>query len=178
MLLERQLVVVMLIVPALIGVEYQAIPYLPCPVSLVQHVDDHLKVRVVGYRITHYFAIVHVQYGRQIAFLPVDIYFGHVRSPFLVGRSRREVPVHYVFRDLAYFPLVGVVVAAFADILQIFFLHDPVHGLVVDSVTLVLHLGADSVVAVTALVFRMDSPYPPTFLGVAVGLFTEMVIVC
>jgi hypothetical protein len=71
-----------------------------------------------------------------------------------------------------------VVVAAFADILQIFFLHDPVHGLVVDSVTLVLQLGADSVVAVTALVFRMDSPYPPTFLGVAVGLFTEMVIVC
>ena len=68
--------------------------------------------------------------------------------------------------------------AAFADILQVFFLHDPVHSLVVDSVALVLQLGADSVVAVTALVFRMDSPYPPTFLGVSVRLFTEVVIVC
>ena len=178
MLLERQLVVVMLIMPALIGVEYQAVPYLPCFVSLVQHADDHFKVWVVGYRITHYLAIVHVQYGRQIAFLPADIYLGYVRSPFLVGRSRREVPVHYVFRNLTYFPLVGVVVAAFADILQVFFLHDPVHSLVVDSVALVLQLGTDSVVTVTAPVFCMDCLYPPAFLGVAVGLFMQMVIVC
>ena len=133
---------------------------------------------MVGYRITHYLAIVHVQYGRQITFLPADIYFSYIRSPFLVGRSRREVSVHYVFCNLAYFPLVGVVVATFANILQVFFLHDSVHSLVVDSVALVLQLGTDSVVAVTALVLCMDCLYPPAFLGVAVGLFTQMVIVC
>ena len=68
--------------------------------------------------------------------------------------------------------------AAPADIFQIFFLHDSVHGFVIDRKALVFQLDTDSVVAVAALMLHVDGLYPAAFIGVAVGLFTEMVIVC
>ncbi len=68
--------------------------------------------------------------------------------------------------------------AAPADIFQIFFLHDSVHGFVIDREALVSELGHDAPVAVTTPVLRMHGLDSAAFIGVAVGLFTEMVIVC
>jgi hypothetical protein len=49
---------------------------------------------------------------------------------------------------------------------------------VIDRKALAFQLDTDSVVAVAALMLHVDGLYPAAFIGVAVGLFTEMVIVC
>ena len=123
------------------------------------------------------FAVVHVQYRRQEALVPADVYPGHVGDPLLVGTGRGEVPVDDVRRGLARFALVGAVLATPADVPRIFFLHDAVHRLVVDCEALVPQFVPDAAVAVAAPVFRVYGLDPPALVGVAVGLFPDVVVV-
>jgi len=133
---------------------------------------------MVRYGIADDFTVVHVQYWRQVAFVHADVYLGHIRCPLLVWAGRSEVSVEYVrgyFTDVA---LVGSVLATSADILQVFFLHDAIHGLVIDHEAFVPQLILDTSVAVTALVFRMYGFDSLALVGVAVVLLLDVVVVC
>ncbi len=124
------------------------------------------------------FAVVHVEYRRQVALVRSDVYLRHVGCPLPVGRLRVEVPLEPVRRSLADLSLVGAVLAALAHVLQAFFLHESVDRLVVDDVALVPQLGNDAAVAVAALVLGVYGLDPAAFVGVAVPPLLEVVVVC
>ena len=164
--------------PALVGVQNQPLPSAPLGVCLLQHVHYHLQVRVVRDCVADYFAVVHVEYWRQVALVRSDVYLRHVRRPLPVGRLRVEVPLEPVRRSLADLSLVGAVLAALAHVLQALFLHEPVYCLVVYGIALVPELGHDAPVAVSAPVLCMHGPDPAAFVGVAVLPLLEVVVVC
>ncbi len=165
----------MLVVPALVGVEYQPFPFTPFGVGLVEHVHDHLQVWMVRYRVAHDFTVVHVQYWRQVALVHADVYLRHVGSPLPVGSLRVEVTLEPVWSRLADLALVGTVPAFPSHVLQAEFPHEPVHGLTVDLEAFVPQLGGYAAIAVAALVQGMQSSDPLAFLRVAVRLLMQVV---
>ena len=176
--LQRFLVAVMLVMPALVGVQHQSRLDFPRRVSPIQHLHDHPEIWMVRYRVAHDFTVVHVQYWRQVALVHADVYLRHVGCPLLIGSGRGEVAVHYVRGRLADLSLVGAVLAALAHVLQAFFLHESVDRLVVDDVALIPQLDNDAAVAVAALVLGMYGLDPAAFVGVAVPPLLEVVVVC
>ena len=175
---QRLLVDCVLVVPPLIRVQNQPLPNTLFGVCPVQHVHYHLQVRVVRDCVADYFAVVHVEYRRQVALVRSDVYLRHVGCPLPVGRLRVEVPLEPVRRSLADLSLVGAVLAALAHVLQAFFLHKSVDRLVVNDVALVPELGNDAAVAVAALVLGVYGLDPAAFVGVAVPPLLEVVVVC
>ena len=151
-LFQGCLIVYMLIVPALVGVQYQPLPLVPFGVGLVQHVHHHLEIGTVRDRIAYDFPIVHVQYRRQVALVRPDVYLSHVRSPLPVRSAGAEVALQLVGSSLADLALVRTIFAFPSNILQSQFFHDPVYGLAIDCIALVLQLGGYAAIAVTALV--------------------------
>lgn len=133
---------------------------------------------MVRYGIADDFAVVHVQYWRQVALFQADVYLGHIGSPLLVGTGRSEVSIDYVRRCLAHIAPVGTVLAALAYIPQFLLFHDAVHGLVVDREAFVPQFVLDATIAVTTLVLRMYGLDSLALVGVAVGLLLDVVIVC
>lgn len=123
MILQRFLIAAVLIVPSLVGVEYQTFPGVSLSVGLFQHVHDHLQVRMVRYRVADDFPVVHVEYRRQVALFHADVYLGHVGCPLPVRARRAEVPVQDVGRSLANFALVRAVLIAFSHVFQVFLFH-------------------------------------------------------
>ncbi len=168
----------MLIVPTLVGVQYQPFLYSILGVSRPQHVHDHFQVGTVRYGIADNFTVVHVEYRREIALACTYIYLRHISCPFLVWPSRGEVAVQYVRCGLADFALVRPVLAASANVLQVFFLHDSVDRLVVDQVPFVPHLRTDALASVSSAMFCMQGLDPLTFNCIAVRFLAEIVVVC
>ena len=165
----------MLVVPALVGVEYQPFPFTPLGVGLVEHVHDHLQVWTVRYCVADDFTVVHVEYWRQVALVRSDVYLRHVSCPLPVGRLRVEVALEPVRSRLADFALVGTIFAFPPHILQAKFPHEPVHCLTVDLEAFVPQLGGYAAIAVAALVQGMQCFDPLAFLRVAVRLLMQVV---
>ena len=164
--------------PPLIGVQYQSTLCPPLGEGLCQHVHDHLQVGMVRYGVADDFTIVHIEYRREVALARAYVYLCHIGSPFLVWPSRREVAVQYVKCGLADFALVRPVLAAPADILQVFFLHDSVYRLVVDRVAFVPHLRTDAFAPVSSSVFCVQGLDSTALCCIAVRFLAEIVVVC
>ena len=165
----------MLVVPALVGVEYQPFPFTPFGIGLVEHVHDHLQVWMVRYCVADDFPVVHVEYWRQVALVRSDVYLRHVGSPLPVGSLRVEVTFEPVRCGLADLALIGTIFAFPPHILQAKFPHEPVHRLTVDLDAFIPQLGGYAAIAVAALVQGMQSFDPLAFLRVAVRLLMQVV---
>ena len=168
----------MLVVPPLIGVQNQSTR---CPTlgeGLCQHVHDHLQVGMVRYGVADDFTVVHIEYRREVALVFAYVYLSHIGSPFLVWPCRGEVAVQYVRGNLANFTLVRSILAAPADVLQVFFLHDSVDCLVVNQVAFAPYLRTDSLAPVATAVFCVHCPDPLTLGCIAVRFLAEIVVIC
>ena len=174
---QRFLIDCMLIMPTLIRVQYQPFLYSILGVGRIQHVHDHLQVGMVRYGVADDFTVVHVEYRREVALVCAYVYLRHVGCPFLVWLSRNEVAVQYVRCGLADFAPVRTVLAAFTDVPQVLFPHDPADGLVIDGEALFSELIVYPAVAVAAPIFRMYGLDPSAFVRVAVRSLAEIVIV-
>ena len=112
----------LLVLPALVGMEYEASQVVPEGERPVEHPLGLRHVRAETEVVGDDPAVVHVLYGAQVAFPPREGELAHVGRPFLVRPRAREVgfvmdlPVltdvfgdDQVVRDLPDAPSVGVV---------------------------------------------------------------------
>ena len=135
-----------LVLPALVGMEYEALEVIPEGERGVEHPLGLRKVRVEAQVICDDPAVVHVLDRAQVAFPPREVELAHVRRPLLVRPRAREIGFvmdlavlpdvfgyDQVVRDLADVPFVGVVMDGFPPRGKPGFPHQPLHFLVVDG---------------------------------------------
>ena len=168
-----------LVLPALVGMEYEALEVIPEGERGVEHPLGLRKVRAEAQVICDDPAVVHVLDRAQVAFPPREVELAHVRRPLLVRPRAREIGFvmdlavlpdvfgyDQVVRDLADVPFVGVVMDGFPPRGKPGFPHQPLHFLVVHGNALGSELRGHPPHAVSAFGLGERFPDPLDELGV------------
>ena len=144
---------VVLVVPALIGVQDQIVLFRKDLHGLLQHRRHHQQVRALRQGIGYHIAAAQIHNRGQIQLLSEQAELCDVRCPLLVRLLSMEVTIQQIVCYLAHFTLVRTVFLHpdTADKTQ--FLHQSLHSLVVDGEILVVKLVRDAPVAIPSLVF-------------------------
>lgn len=158
-LFEAFAIAVMLVLPALVGMEHEAVQGIELGEGLLQHVIHLLEVGAPRYVVRDDLAVIHVQYRGQEQLGRPDAYLCHVGCPLAIRGGRREVARDQVGSHGSDLSLVGPVTDAADLAAQSHFPHQTEHRLVVDHQTPVAHLGGDAPISVAAFVLVEDCLY-------------------
>ena len=170
-LLQLPHVPAMLILPALVGMEYEPVQVVSEGERLLEHPLRLGQVRVEAEVVGDDPAVVHVLDGAEVAFPPRERELAHVGRPLLVRPRAREIGfvmdlavLPHVFhddqvvRDLPDVPPIGVVIDGLPLRGKAGFPHQPLHFLVVDGEAEGTELRGDPADPVTSLGGIEDLP--------------------
>ena len=89
---QHLLVMLVLVLPALIGMKNQSRTVWDCVKSFLQHGSDHTEHRMLRDRAAYQILAAQIENRRQVQLLAEQGELGHVGDPFLVWLLRVEVP--------------------------------------------------------------------------------------
>ena len=116
MFLQRQLVLGVLVLPALVRVQQRTLRCLPHTAEgFLEHLHHQRHVRTAGDGITNNLAVPHVQYRGKIPFDSVDDKLADVRGQFAERTRGCKLPVKHIGCLLTHIALVGAVMALGRD---------------------------------------------------------------
>ena len=146
-------VLLVLVVPALVGVQDQLVLLRQDFQCLFQHRCHHQQIWTFGQSVRHNIAAVQVHDRRQVQLLAKQPELRDIRCPFLVRLLCVEIPIQKILCHLAYFAFVRAVFLHPNTANKAQFLHQPLNRLVIDGEILVVKLVRDAPVAISSLVF-------------------------
>ena len=155
-LLQQPLVPLVLILPALVGMENEigAVRYLYK--GFFHHFSYHGQHRMVVNRVADNITAVKIKDGREVQLLPKQVELCDVGHPLLVGLVRLKVALQKIWRSLTHFAFVGTILFNPDHTDEPELLHEPLHRLVVDGIATNVQLCRDTAVAIPAFIFMID----------------------
>ena len=90
-----------LVLPTLIGVQYEAVKIVELDESFVQHIVHLFQIWAFGDVIGYDLSVEHVQYRGKIELDRAYVYLRHVSRPFAVRGIGLKVPGDYIRGDFA-----------------------------------------------------------------------------
>ena len=106
---QHLLVMLVLVLPALIGMKNQSRTVWDCVKSFLQHGSDHTEHRMLRDRAAYKILAAQIENWRQVQLLAEQGELCHVCDPFLVWLLSIEVPIQEIRSNLSNFALVGTV---------------------------------------------------------------------
>ena len=152
-LLQYLPILLVLVVPALVGVQDQLVLLRQHFQCLFQHRCHHQQIRTFGLSLGHNIAAAQIHDRGQVQLLTKQPELRHIRRPLLVWLLGMEVAIQQIFCHLAHFALVRAVFLHANTANKPQFLHQSLYCLVIDGKILVVKLVRDAPVAISSLVF-------------------------
>ena len=150
-LLQYLPILLVLVVPALVGVQDQLVLLRQDFQCLFQHRCHHQQIRTFGQSIGHNVTAAQIHDRGQVQLLTKQPELRHIRCPLLVRLLCLEVPIQQIFSNFAHFTLVRTVFLHPNTANKAQFLHQPLYCLVIDDKILVVKLVRDAPVAIPSL---------------------------
>lgn len=139
----------------------------------------HLQVRTAGNGVRYNTAIKHIQYWREVQFSAVYAYLCNISSPFLIGSVCAKITFQYIRSNLAYFPLVGMIVPFLCLCLKSHLIHQFLYCLVINNYIFTLaqfHTDSSVPIASMILVIYLLYTFSDSVISITVIHMRQVVI--
>ncbi len=135
---EHTLVQLVLVLPALVGMENETCPIWYGCKSFVEHCRYHTQNRSLRDSIAHQISVVQIQNGRKIELLAKQAELCHISNPLLVRPFRMEISVQQIGRNLAHFSSVRTIFFDSDTANQSQLLHESLYCLVIQVYSVIV----------------------------------------
>ena len=145
---EHTLIQLVLVLPALVGVENETCPIRYGCKSFVEHRCYHSQNRSLRDSIAHQISVVQIQNGRKIEFLAKQAELCHISNPLLVRSFRMEVSVQQIGSNPAHFSFVRTIFFDSDTANQSQLLHESLYCLVIQVYSVIMQCCGNTPVSI------------------------------